>query len=93
MERQELLTSNKKIWERALQAHKAKEVKGRWVGEGLADVSRATMGPGAISTVTEFASLFFSRGGIAMADIYHCHSWLISVALQTVGASVGDICL
>lgn len=31
-ERQELLTTNKKKWERALQAHNAKEVKGGQVG-------------------------------------------------------------
>lgn len=33
MERQELLTSNKKKWERALQAHNAKEVREWPVGE------------------------------------------------------------
>lgn len=33
VERQELLTSNKKKWERALQAHNAKEVREWPVGE------------------------------------------------------------
>ena len=55
MERHELLTSNKKKWERALQAHNAKEVRGWPMGEG-----RSVKGePGSLGVtppVAEFAS-------------------------------------
>lgn len=66
-----MLASNKKKWERALQAHNAKEVKGRWVWKGVGDgerVGRMCQGcsveSGAISAVTELTGLYVSWGGL-----------------------------
>lgn len=63
VERQELLTSNKKKWEQALQAHSAKEVKGRPMGEGQG-CQGWSVGSGVTPLGAEFASLFGPWGGV-----------------------------